>query len=220
MTSILTNVAAIAASRQLGITNNGMRQTIERLTTGRRINRASDDAAGLSNANQFDAEARIANENVKIQNNAFFASQAADGYLGEATIQVQRLVELYQGNNGTSPEVAAVKLNAQAAMDKSGSAALTTTGSAITDLASATAALATIDTARGAFAATMATALSTANLEGIHKENAISQMGNIMDADIGAEVVNLTKWQILAQSGTSALSNANQASQTVLGLLR
>jgi len=41
-----------------------------------------------------------------------------------------------------------------------------------------------------------------------------------MDADIGAEVVNLTKWQILSQAGTSALSNANAASQTVLGLLR
>jgi len=215
MTSILTNVSAIAASRQLGITSAGMKQTIERLTTGKRINRASDDAAGLSSANQFDAASRVANENIKLQNNAFFAAQASDGYLGEATTQVQRLVELYQGGNGTSPEVAAVLANANAAMTKAGSATLT-----VTDLASATTALATIDTARGTFAATMATAQSSANLYGIEKENALSQMGNIMDADIGAEVVNLTKWQILAQSGTSALSNANQASQTVLGLLR
>ena len=43
---------------------------------------------------------------------------------------------------------------------------------------------------------------------------------SLMLADMGAEVVSLTKWQILSQSGTSALTNANQASQTVLGLLR
>jgi len=219
MPSILTNVAAITASRQLGITSAGMKQTIERLTTGRRINRASDDATGLANADQFDAQARIAGENVKIANNAFFAAQASDGYLGEATTQVQRLVELYQGLNGaassTVPEIASVLTNANNAMTKAGQSNLT-----ITSLATATAALATIDTARGTFAATMATQQSTANLAGIEKENATSQMGNIMDADIGAEVVSLTKWQILAQSGTSALSNANQASQTVLALLR
>jgi len=215
MTSILTNVSALAASRQLGITAQGMKQTIERLTTGKRINRAADDAAGLTSADQFDAQSRIAAENVKIQNNAFFAAQASDGYLSEATTQVQRLVELYQGGNSASPEVASVLANANAAMAKAGQANLT-----VNSLATATTALNTIDTARGTFAATMATASSTANLEGISRENALSQMGNIMDADIGAEVVALTKWQILAQSGTSALSNANQSSQTVLALLR
>lgn len=215
MPSILTNVSAIAASRQLGITAQGMKQTIERLTTGRRINRSSDDATGLSAANQFDAQARAAGEDVKAANNAFFAAQASDAYLGEATTQVQRLVELYKGGNGSSPEATSVLANANAAMTKAGQSSLT-----ISSYATATTALATIDTARGTFAATMATNLSAANLSGIEKENALSQLGNIMDADIGAEVVNLTKWQILSQSGTSALSNANQSSQTVLGLLR
>ncbi len=216
MPSILTNVSAIAASRQLGITSAGMKQTIERLTTGRRINRSSDDAAGLSTANQFDAQSRYAAENVKIANKEFFAAQANDGYMGEATQQVLRLVELIQGGNGSSTEATNVLANANAALAKAGVTTLGATGT----YALATAALATIDSARGGFAATMATQLSAANLSGIEKENALSQMGNIMDADLGAEVVNLTKWQILAQSGTSALSNANAASQTVLGLLR
>ena len=69
-------------------------------------------------------------------------------------------------------------------------------------------------------ASSMASALSNANLYGIEAEGKTAMMSNIMDADIGAEVVSLTKWQILSQSGTSALTNANQASQTVLGLLR
>jgi flagellin-like hook-associated protein FlgL len=41
-----------------------------------------------------------------------------------------------------------------------------------------------------------------------------------MGADIGAEMVNLTKYQILMQAGVSALSNANSSSQMVLGLFR
>jgi len=215
MTSILSNVTAMAASRQLNITSAGMQQTIERLTTGKRINRASDDAAGLANADQFDAESRIATQNVQTNNNSYFAAQASDGYLSEATTQVQRLVELYAGGNGGSAEATSVLANANAAMAKAGQGALT-----VTSLATATTALGTIDTARGTFAATMATAQSTANLEGIEAENSTAQESNVMDANVGNEVVNLTKWQVLSQAGTSALSSANSSSQYVLALFR
>ncbi len=215
MTSILSNVTAMSASRQLNITSMGMQSTIERLTTGKRINRASDDAAGLANADQLDAESRSSTIDVQTQNNAYFAAQASDGYLSEATTQVQRLVELYAGGNGTSAEATSVLANANAAMAKAGQSNLTiATGSA------ASAALTTIDTARGTFAAAMATAQSSANLSGIESENATAQQSNIMDANVGAEVVNLTKWQILSQAGTSALSSANQSSQYVLALFR
>jgi len=215
MTSILANVTAMSASRQLNITSAGMQQTIERLTTGKRINRASDDAAGLTNADQFDAEARLANQNVQTDNNNFFAAQASDGYLSEATTQVQRLVELYAGGNGSSSEATSVLANANNAMTKAGSGTLT-----ISSLATATAALATIDSARSGFAATMASNQSAANLSGIEAENATAQKSNVMDANIGNEVVNLTKWQILSQAGTSALSSANTSSQYVLALFR
>lgn len=215
MQSILNNVTAMSASRQLGITSAGMQGTIERLTTGKRINRASDDAAGLTSADSFDAESRSSNLGVQNANNAYFAAQASDGYLSEATTQVQRLVELYAGGNGTSAEATSVLANANAAMAKAGQSNLSiSTGSA------ASAALTTIDTARGTFAATMAQQQSTANLLGIEAENATAQKSNIMDANIGSEVVNLTKWQILSQAGTSALSSANSSSQYVLGLFK
>lgn len=229
MTSILSNVTAMAASRQLNITSAGMQQTIERLTTGKRINRASDDAAGLTNADQFDAEARLANQNVQTDNNNFFKAQASDGYLSEATTQVQRLVELVAGGNGGSNEASQVLLNADAAYNKAeGLASGTTTLGAIigalsngsTSISTVTTALASIDTARSSFAATMATNQSAANLSGIEAENATAQKSNVMDANIGNEVVNLTKWQILSQAGTSALSSANSSSQYVLALFR
>jgi flagellin len=215
MPSILNNVAALQASRQLGITSVGMKATIERLTTGKRINHASDDATGLASANTYNAEAKTASELRKLANNDYYAAAAKDGYLDEATNLTQRLVELAAGGNQSSAEFTSTASLASAAALKAN-----VTLTAPTDGATASTALSTISTQRGSIASQMATAQSNANLYGIESENKTAQMSNIMDADIGSEVVNLTKWQILSQAGTSALTNANTASQTVLGLLR
>lgn len=212
--SILTNVAALQATRQLGITSAGMKKTIERLTTGRKINHASDDATGLSNANTFDAEARTAYEMRKVQNQTYYAEAAKDGYLDEATNLTQRLVELAAGGNASSAEFTSTASLAAAAALKAGTTISITSG------ATASTALTTIDTARGTIAANMATAQSNANLYGIEYENKTSQKGNILDADVSEEVVNLTKYQILNQAGTYALSSANSNSQQVLSLLQ
>jgi flagellin len=210
MPTILNNVTAMAASRQIGITNLGLKQAIERLTTGKRVNRASDDAAGMVNGTNFERQARFSREAVKGFQNNFFAAQALDGYLEEATNQAYRLAELEGSQNTTTAEYTAVLALASSAAVLGGSTAGTNSSSA----------LSTINATRTALAASMATALSSANIEGIRAEGNFSQSDNIMGADIGAEMVNLTKYQILMQAGTSALTNANQASQVVLGLFR
>lgn len=218
MPSILTNVSALQAARQLGITQLGMTRTIERLTTGKRINHASDDATGLGQANNLDADARVAVELRKTAFNNYYAAAADDGYLEEATNQVLRAIELAAGGNSGAAEMSTVSAQAIAAAAKA--TQHTVSISTINSLSTASTALTSLATARATIASDMAQYLSNANLYGIESENKTAQKGNIMDADIGAEVVALTKWQILAQSGTSALSNANAASQTVLGLLR
>jgi flagellin len=225
MPSVLNNVSALQATRQLGITSIGMAKTIERLTTGKRINKASDDAAGLANANIYMADSKVATEMRKLSTQTYYADNAKDGYLEEATNQVMRAVELAAGGNVTSAEFTQVASLAAAAVTKANAAnGGTATGgitvTAITTLATASTALSDLAAARSTIASGMAAALSNANLYGIEAEGKTAMQSNIMDADIGAEVVNLTKWQILSQSGTSALTNANQASQTVLGLLR
>lgn len=220
MPSILNNVAALQASRQLGITAAGMKTTIERLTTGRRINHASDDAAGLAQATTLDSNARIASETRKLANNTYYAAAAEDGYMEEATNLAQRAVELAAGGNGTSAEFTQVASLAAAAFSTATTYIGGQTMAAITDATTAQTALTNISSARSNIAATMAQAQSNANLQGIKVENYTAQKSNIMDADIGNEVVNLTKWQILSQSGNSALSQANQSSQYVLALLR
>ncbi len=218
MPSILTNVSALQAARQLGITQLGMTRTIERLTTGKRINHASDDATGLGQANNLDADARVAVELRKTAFNNYYAAAADDGYLEEATNQVLRAIELAAGGNSGAAEMSTVSAQAIAAAAKA--TQHTVSISTINSLSTASTALTSLATARATIASDMAQYLSNANLYGIESENKTAQKGNIMDADIGAEVVALTKWQILSQSGTSALSNANAASQTVLGLLR
>jgi flagellin len=212
--SILTNVAALQATRQLGITSAGMKKTIERLTTGKKINHASDDATGLSNANKYDSEARTAYELRKGENQTYYAEAAKDGYLDEATNLTQRLVELAAGGNSTSAEFTSTASLAIAAALKGGATVT------ITDGSTASTALTNIDTTRGTIAANMAKAQSNANLYGIEYENKTAQKGNLMDADVSEEVVNLTKYQILNQAGTYALSSANSNSQQVLSLLQ
>jgi flagellin len=208
MPSILNNVTAMAASRQIGITKMGLTQAIERLTTGKRINRASDDAAGMAAGNTAEASARSSAAAVKGHQVAYFQAQASDGAYEEATNLSYRLAELEGSGNKTSSEYTTV-LGAVNA--------IATGGTAATDSASA---LAKIATARQGFAATMSSEQSGANLAGITAENQFAISDTWMGADIGAEMVNLTKYQIMMQAGTSALSNANQSSQTILGLFR
>lgn len=210
MPTILNNVTAMAASRQIGVTQHGLKQAIERLTTGKRINRASDDAAGMVNGTSFERIARDASMRVKGYQNNFFAAQASDGYLEEATAQALRLAELEGSGNSTSAEYTAVLALAASAAALGGSTATTNSSTA----------LATINATRSSLAASMATALSSASIEGIKAEGNFAQSDNIMGADIGSEMVNLTKFQILMQAGTSALGNANQSAQVVLGLFR
>ena len=141
----------------------------------------------------------------------YFTAQAKDAYLEEATTQALRLAELEGSGNSTSAEYTSVLALSNSASVLGGNA------TAATD---STTALTAINAQRASLAASMATAQSKANIKGIESESAQSQSDNIMGADIGAEMVNLTKYQILMQAGTSALTSANQSSQTILGLFR
>jgi flagellin len=211
MPSILQNVTAMSASRQIGVTQMGLKQAIERLTTGKRINRASDDAAGMASGTLAEAAARKARESVKGEQVNYFTAQANDAFMEEATNLSYRLAELEGSGNATTAEYTAVQGLATAAA-LAGGVTLAAGTAAVT--------LASIATARSTFATQMATAQSNANKNGITAENQFSISDTWIGADIGAEMVNLTKYQIMMQAGTSALSQANQSSQTVLGLFR
>ena len=81
-------------------------------------------------------------------------------------------------------------------------------------------ALDSVSSARASLGADQQQLSSVSNALGIQVENFTAAYSQIRDANVADEVVNLTKFQILNQSGTSALGQANPASQQILALHR
>ncbi|MGR3218565.1 MAG: flagellin N-terminal helical domain-containing protein [Candidatus Anammoxibacter sp.] len=89
-----TNIQALNAQRNLGINNNKLARSIERLSSGLRINSAADDAAGLSIATKFATQVRGIGQAIRNGNNAISLVQVAEGAISTTTNILQRLREL------------------------------------------------------------------------------------------------------------------------------
>lgn len=96
------NMASMFTQRQLGITTGIMAKSSEKLSSGYRINRAADDAAGLAISEKMRRQIRGLSQNMEnIQDGISFV-QVADGYLNEVHDMLQRINELsVKGANGT-----------------------------------------------------------------------------------------------------------------------
>lgn len=94
MSKINTNVNALAATNALTKNSKDMQLTMQRLSTGQRINGASDDAAGIAIANTMTAQINGLNAAVRNANDAMSLLQTADGALSETSSLVQRMREL------------------------------------------------------------------------------------------------------------------------------
>ena len=112
MTVINTNVAAQLTANALTTNQRSMNQTMERLSTGSRINSASDDAAGLSIVSKMDAQVTGLNAAVRNANDAIAMIQTADGATIEIDSMLQRMRELaVQSLNGTNTSTDLSNLN-------------------------------------------------------------------------------------------------------------
>lgn len=271
MASILNNVAALRASRQLAITNLDLERTLAHLTTGRRINRAADDAAGLGISNKLQADVRIANQGRRNANDGVTYLQVADGVLEEVTNLLMRAAELVEQAKGAtvsdtgrsyidmefqniigsiadlgttatfngqpiygstltvsvgsfSPvviSVGTISNGANSALGLTqGTDNVLTLASATSMTSRITAALERVNTIRASIGATQNQLGAVSNSLGIQSENLTAAFSQIMDQDMAQAVLDLTKYQLLNQSGTSAMLQANQTMQSVLQLLK
>ncbi|HOJ98661.1 MAG TPA: flagellin [Termitinemataceae bacterium] len=95
------NISAMYANRQLGVTQSEVAKSIEKLSSGQRINRAGDDASGLAVSEKMRSQIRGLNQAERnIQNGVSFI-QTTEGYLQETQDIIQRLRELaVQAANG------------------------------------------------------------------------------------------------------------------------
>ncbi len=267
MASIINNVGALNAKRNLASSQAGLNKTINRLSTGLRINRAADDAAGLQISNNLRADIRILNQARRNANDGLGRLAVQDLVAEEATNLLTRAAELAeQGASGTTSSAGRAALNAEFTQIKEALNALDsdtkfdgaevfgndfqvrvgetstetisvsafsidatsltingdtllTSAASSTAIGNITSAIESLSASRGNVGAKSARLSTIVNSLGITSENIVAADSQIRDADIATEVVNLTKFQILSQSGVSALAQANQSAQSVLSLL-
>ncbi len=111
---INTNVSALNASRILSRSTQGLNQTLERLSSGLRINRAKDDAAGLAIAEGFQSIVRGTRVAQRNSQDGVSLVQTAEGALSETTAILQRIRELaVQAANGTQTDTNRAALNSE-----------------------------------------------------------------------------------------------------------
>ena len=276
---INNNLMAMNTHRQLGIANAGGAKSMEKLSSGYRINRAGDDAAGLAISEKMRGQIRGLNMASKNAQDGISLIQTAEGGLQEVHAILQRMRELaVQGANDTyvtadrsnivdelkelTSEVERIKntiefntkklLNGTAGSSvtfqvgaNSGQTMQVNFTTAGINLSGVHGALSGLGLSSGSSSADFQGAISTINeqLELVSKgrsllgavqnrlEHTIKNLDNaaenlqaaesrIRDVDMAKEMMEMTKQNILQQASTAMLSQANQAPQTVLQLLR
>ncbi len=280
--SILNNISAQYAQNQLSVTSSNLNQTINRLSSGKRINSGADDAAGLMIADTLAANTAALNQAVQNANDCISVGQIADGALQQITSLLTRGVTLSEeaatqtvdstGRAALNNEFAqieaeiariaqqtnfdGVKLFTDTGLNGSLSVfvgdifatssiavtinTITASGDSVTNLGGtdlttvdlttqigAQSALTTIKNAligtandRAAIGAGMNRLQSAVQVMQSQSLNTQSAESTIRDANMAQEISNLTKYQILAQSGVAALSQANAEGNTIASLLR
>ena len=112
---INTNVASLNAQRNLNASQSSLATSLQRLSSGLRINSAKDDAAGLAIATRFSAQINGLNQAARNANDGISLSQTAEGALSEVTNNLQRIRQLaVQSRNATNSPTDRAALNTEA----------------------------------------------------------------------------------------------------------
>ncbi len=110
--TINTNLVSLNAQRNLGTNQSSLATSMQRLSSGLRVNSAKDDAAGLAIAERMTSQVRGMNVAVRNANDAISMAQTAEGALGKVGDLFQRMRELaVQSANGTNSNSDRVSLN-------------------------------------------------------------------------------------------------------------
>ena len=265
MISINTNSAATAASYNLSKSNVNLQRSLNRLSSGFRINSAIDDAGGLAVSMKLSASIRRTEATATGVSNALSYLQTQDGVLkaaGDVLTRMAELASLAQDVTKSPTDVAnyeteysslvaqladfgAESFNGINLVDSATNLSVVTqeggatVGLSVADLtvAAYTSAFGTL-TAGAAAQATAVTAAITAlgtlraqngadqsrltfagDMLAVNKTNLEAANSRIIDVDVAAESTQLARFNILQQSGTAMLAQANQSTQSILRLL-
>jgi flagellin len=266
---IQNNVEAFNASRMLTANSDRLAKSMEKLSSGYRINRGAEDAAGLAISEKLRGQIGGLGQATRNTHDAISMVQTAEGALNEVHSMLQRVRELaVQYKNGTlgtndrqaiqsevdqlkgeierigsetnfngidllksgsttisfqvgasdlqQITVATISVGAEVVSSVFSLSSLTTQ----TDIQQIDDAINNISAARATFGSVQNRLEHTIANLGSYQENLTASESRIRDADMAGEMVKFTKYQILQQASTSMLTQANQAPQSVLSLLR
>lgn len=112
--TINTNVMSLNAQRNLTVSQSSLSQSMQRLSSGLRVNSAKDDAAGLAIAERMNTQVRGMNVAIRNANDGISLAQTAEGGLQEVGSMLQRMRELsVQSANGTNSDADRANLDAE-----------------------------------------------------------------------------------------------------------
>ncbi len=278
------NVSAMIGAGSLATQNRSLSKSLEKLSTGMRINRASDDAAGLSVSESLRSKIRGMSRAKMNAEDGIALIQIAEGATGEINNILQRMRELciqsatdtmtttersfidkefqqlqneitrisssasYNGMtlldggsssfgvSGGQSSVLHIGAGSSAAIDRisitinamtlgalgmtAGTTSVSTNTSALSALSIIDNAIKSVNTMRsdmGAYVNRLDFAIANLNNQVFNTQDAESR---IRDVDFATETTEFTRSQILSQSATSMLSQANQVPQSVLSLIQ
>jgi len=284
--SVLNNLASVDAQRNLYFSNLGLNKTLGRLSSGKRIVEAGDDAAGLAIAAGLKADHVALMQAVRNANDGIAIVQIADGALSKLTDMLTRAVTLAEQSASDTVgvnEKVTLNLEYRQLLDEinrvievsnfkgerlfsvsnafrkmiyvgdthvvsyitvsiggpngSNTSAMGLTRSdgtgavvsysgidtrlgAVGVLQTLQGAIASVSRWRGILGAQQNRLINSVAIIQVQAQNLQAAESVIMDANMAEEVVNMTKFQILLQSGMASLAQANASSQLVLQLFR
>ncbi len=235
---INNNIMAMNTHRQMGINNLNSAKAAEKLSSGLRINRAADDAAGLSISEGMRSQIRELHQQVRNAQDGISFIQTAEGALNEVSAILVRIAELEtQEENGTySPadkgyitaeideleaEITRITENTTFNDINVFSTIDVIVGTTVTigTALGVTIDQAAVNSARSTLGAQQNRLEHTVNNLGATVENLQAAESRIRDVDMALEMMNFTKSNILQQASTAMMAQANMAPQSVLQLL-
>jgi flagellin len=272
---INTNISSLAAQRALSTTARNLDSNLKKMSTGERITKASDDAAGLAISEKLKSHIRGIRQAKRNADDGISLIQTAEGALSEISSIVIRLRELsiQAASDSVGPQersfsdiefqqlkeevqriAQSTTFNGTQLLDGTGGkldfqigihndpfrdrlsydtsandatlAALGISDDSVASKETAQLSLAKLDNAlvrvngiRANLGATQNRLSSVTNTLGITDENLSAANSRIRDVDVAAETADMAKNNILAQSGVSVLSQANQSPNFALKLI-
>ncbi|GIU46200.1 flagellin [Shewanella algidipiscicola] len=269
--TVNTNVTSMKAQKNLNTSSQGLATSMERLSSGLRINSAKDDAAGLAISNRLNSQVRGLEVGMRNANDAISIAQIAEGAMQEQTNMLQRMRDLtIQSENGANSPADLQALKAEmdqladeineigqntafgntkllsggfaagktfqvghqddeditisvGRTDKDslsvGALANASAGDRKSALDKIDAAINTIDTQRAKLGAVQNRLAHNISNSANTQANVADAKSRIVDVDFAKETATMTKNQVLQQTGSAMLAQANQLPQVALSLL-